>query len=288
MSKARNVAAIAAGGSLYVMSVYTGYMYHMMTRDDTAHEFPSLAGGNADAKLDMYNNCSCTTPSIQNPNRSMRYNVIASIYDDEINRQEFFTGINLLRRWMLHFHARGNVLEVGCGTGRNVNYYLQSSSVNRVVLTDASTEMLQQARDKILKLPTTDQSKFALVPADAMTLETETVGRLPDDAFDTVVDTFGLCSFHDPVAVLKQMARVCDKSNGKIILLEHGRSKTWDFVTKHLDKHAEHHALKWGCVWNRDLDAILDECVKHGFLKVETKRTWHFGTTYYVICRPVK
>lgn len=43
-----------------------------------------------------------------------------------------------------------------------------------------------------------------------------------DDMFDFVVDTFGLCSFNDPVNVLREMARVA-KPDGKILLLEHGK-----------------------------------------------------------------
>ena len=44
-----------------------------------------------------------------------------------------------------------------------------------------------------------------------------------ENEFDTVVDTFGLCSYNDLVQLLKEMKRVCRK-NGKgcIILLEHG------------------------------------------------------------------
>ncbi len=105
--------------------------------------------------------------------------------------------------------------------------------------------------------------------------------QFPNGCFDTVVDTFGLCSYDDPVRVLQEMARVC-KPDGKILLLEHGRSKAWHGLSEYLDKHAERHAKNWGCVWNRDLDAILDEAG----LKLNKKSTWHFGTTYYVVACP--
>ena len=83
------------------------------------------------------------------------------------------------------------------------------------------------------------------------------------------------------VVVLKEMARVC-KPHGKILLLEHGRSKNFNMITNYLDKHAERHAKNWGCVWNRDIDSILE---KSG-LQVETLHTWHFGTTYYAVVSP--
>ena len=34
-------------------------------------------------------------------------------------------------------------------------------------------------------------------------------------SFDTVVDTFGLCSYEDPVAALREMARVCRRGDGR-------------------------------------------------------------------------
>ena len=182
-------------------------------------------------------------------------------------------GINLLRRSLLYFHAAGIVLEVGAGTGRNISYY-PSSSVDRVLLTDTSDQMLLRARKKLREL-SKDKPQFACMEGNGASLD------FPDQCFDTVVDTFGLCSYNDPVAVLGEMARVC-KPGGKILLLEHGRSKSWDFLSKYLDKHAERHAKNWGCVWNRDLDSILE---KSG-LQLETMHTWHFGTTYYVVCRP--
>ena len=72
------------------------------------------------------------------------------------------------------------------------------------------------------------------------------------------------------------------RPGGKILLLEHGRSTSYEGLSRYLDANAERHARNWGCVWNRDIDAIL----RGAGLKVETLSTWHFGTTYYVVCRP--
>jgi methyltransferase OMS1 len=182
-------------------------------------------------------------------------------------------GINLLRRTLLYFHAKGTVLEVGAGTGRNIPFF--PSTVDRVVLTDSSDEMLKQIQKKLIKLSPEQKKRFACFKADALKLD------FPDDSFDCVVDTFGLCSFDDPIGVLREMARVC-KPGGKILLLEHGRSKTWNALSEYLDKNAERHAKNWGCIWNRDLDAIL----RSSPLQLERVDTWHFGTTYYVVCQP--
>lgn len=186
-------------------------------------------------------------------------------------------GINLLRRALLYFHAKGDVLEVGAGTGRNLGYYPGKSTINKIVLSDSSDKMLQRAKEKLSYMSKDERERYEVAVEDAANL------HYSDDSFDTIVDTFGLCSFDDPVAVLKELQRVC-RSDGKILLLEHGRSKSYDGLSGYLDKHAERHAKNWGCVWNRDLDKV----VKEAGLKVEKLDHWHFGTTYYIVCRPCK
>jgi len=210
---------------------------------------------------------------VTNPKRNEQYQNVANSFDDEIGRDEIVMGINLFRRLLLYFHAKGTVLEVGAGTGRNIDFY---GSCDRVLMVDSSDKMLSEARKKIKAYPTEHLPKFACTVGDSSNLE-----DFPNQCFDTVVDTFGLCSYDDPVAVLKEMKRVC-KPEGKILLLEHGRSKTWSFITDYLDNNAERHAKNWGCVWNRDLDEIL----KESGLKIDNLHTWHFGTTYYIVCHP--
>jgi methyltransferase OMS1 len=210
---------------------------------------------------------------VEDPCRTERFNTVADYYDQQIGRDESVMGINFLRRSLLYFHARGVVLEVGAGTGRNMGFY-PSSSVDRVLMTDSSDQMLRRAKQK-LKEYSKGKPQYACIQADSQSLD------FPDEYFDTVVDTFGLCSYDDPVKTLQEMARVC-KKDGKILLLEHGRSKNWNFISQYLDKHAERHAKNWGCVWNRDLDSIIER----SGMELDTLHTWHFGTTYYVVCRP--
>ena len=213
---------------------------------------------------------------VWDPRRTDTFQKIAYSYDDEISKDEFVMGINLLRRALLYFHARGDVLEVGAGTGRNIQFY--PSSVNKIFVTDSSEKMLLQAKEKLRSMSNDERGRFVVMEANAANLQT-----FPDNSFDTVVDSFGLCSFDDPVAVLKEIQRVC-KPDGKILLLEHGRSKSYSGLNGYLDKHAERHAKNWGCVWNRDIDEIVE---KSG-LVLDKLHNWHFGTTYYLVCRPAK
>ena len=97
--------------------------------------------------------------------------------------------------------------------------------------------------------------------------------------FDTVVDTFGLCSFEDPEQSLTNIARMA-KPDGTVLLLEHGLG-TWDFINNILNRNAEKHAKKWGCIYNRDIGKI----VASAGLKVVEQRRCHLGTTYLYVCK---
>jgi methyltransferase OMS1 len=272
MSVPRKIAITVTATGFYSTVAYATYLnYQKTVKDNAAMQALNETRGNDNTDFSYVND----------PNRNQKFGELAACYDSEIGREETMMGLNWLRSRLLS-HARGNTLEIGVGTGRNLPYY--PNAVKRAVLTDVSSEMLKVTRDKIKQLAPERQHKFAILEVDAECLKDAL--QLPDNTFDTVIDTFGLCSYNDPVASLKQMARVC-KPDGKILLLEHGRSKSYQFVSKHLDKNAERHACNWGCVWNRDIDAILEQCETEGFLKVESIWKWHFGTTYYCICRPL-
>jgi methyltransferase OMS1, mitochondrial len=208
-------------------------------------------------------------------------------------------------------------------TGRNLNYYPPGV---RLTATDCSEKMIEVFKEKAIAAKYVEVSKvsnsFRLEnenspnpnPPLAKYLAAATVADVAQspwrsNQFDVVVDTFGLCSFEDPVAALREMKRVCrkasdgkrgkthTKSNGKsdsknnetdvkkkggrIFLLEHGRSD-WVWLSNILDRYASAHASQWGCYWNRDIEKIVRDA---GLTIVVTKR-FHFGTTYFIIATP--
>lgn len=106
--------------------------------------------------------------------------------------------------------ARGDVLEVGIGTGLNVPFY-DATRVRRVVGVDPSLELHALARRRIDR---------AGLPVELVGLSAE---RLPLGAatFDTVVCTYTLCSIADPAAALAEMRRVL-RPGGRLLFSEHG------------------------------------------------------------------
>jgi len=203
-SNRKKALAVASAGA-YFTAVYVTYQFvtpnqPQETDDLDAHDTTQNAGGGGGC-------CCChTVPFTQDPKRTQQFQEIAQTYDQNISRDELVMGIPLLRRALLYFHAKGNVLEVGAGTGRNLDYY--PSSVQSIVLTDNSDQMLLTLRKKIQS----KTSKFKVFVADAANM----TQYYPENSFDTVVDTFGLCSFDDPVKVLKELQRIC-KPGGKIL-----------------------------------------------------------------------
>jgi len=209
------------------------------------------------------------TAGVTDAERQLAFERGATTYDNEIGTDEIVMGLTLMRRALIR-HSQGQVLEVAAGTGRNFDYYnLDKVSVTSV---DSSEGMLRVAARKVLSMDESVRDRIACyVTCHGAELEFDTA------SFDTVVDTFGLCSFEDPVEALREMKRVC-RPGGKILLLEHGRS-SYDWLNDILDEHAYKHAKRWGCWWNRDIESILEEAG----LDIEYATRWHFGTTHYVI-----
>jgi len=145
-------------------------------------------------------------------------------------------GLSRLRR-MLVAKASGKILEVAVGTGKNLPYYPHKC---RIIAVDLSGEMLNIAQKRPAKLSM--NASFLLADAEALPFS--------DESFDTVVSSLSMCTFPNPVAALKEMARVC-RPEGKVLLLEHGRSDR-EWLGRWQDRHADQFAKPLGCHWNRE------------------------------------
>jgi len=104
--------------------------------------------------------------------------------------------------------AKGDVLEIGIGSGLNLGFC--SRHVNRVYGVDTSPELQRMARKRAGR---TDV-EFLLQSA-------ENPLPLTSGSIDTIVLTWTLCSIPDPQKALRKMKRVL-KSDGRLIFIEHG------------------------------------------------------------------
>jgi len=113
------------------------------------------------------------------------------------------------REWVCS-QAKGEVLEIAAGTGRNLSFYPPSV---RLTMTEFTPAMLEIARRRQSELG----REAKLREGDAQQLE------FPDESFDTVVCTLGLCTIPDDRAAVREVRRVL-RPAGRFLLLEHVRS----------------------------------------------------------------
>lgn len=103
----------------------------------------------------------------------------------------------------------------------------------------------------------------------------------PREGFTTVVQTMGICSTPHPAAALAHLGSLAHPSEGRVLLLEHGRSY-YEWINWILDRSAARHADRHGCWFNRD----VGEVVRGSGLVVERVERSQFGTVWYVEARP--
>src|SRR5260370_27492761 len=93
--------------------------------------------------------------------------------------------------------ARGEVLEVGIGSGLNLPFY--SLEVQRLYGVDPSAELQRMARARTANAP---------MKVEFLSQSVEETLPLSDSSIDTVVMTWTLCSIADPSRALQQLQRV--------------------------------------------------------------------------------
>ena len=218
---------------------------------------------------------------------SGRYDATADSFDSEVGFSEFLMGINSMRKTIAR-KCKGDVLEVSCGTGRNLGYFdiSEESSVDSLTFVDLSPQMISACKNKWDALYGTTLKKKRHKPGLVIRFLTasalESMPPAPGkDKYDTIIQTMGLCSTPSPQKLLLNMTEHLDTSNpdARILLLEHGRSyRNW--LNNILDNAATKHAEIHGCWFNRDIGGIVADAARQAGLQVVSERRHHIGTTW--------
>ena len=109
----------------------------------------------------------------------------------------------------------GRVLEVGCGTGANLEHY-DWQKIESFHATEPDPYMLKRVQPKLDALPAEARAKVTLTEAPAEALP------FADGSFDTVVSTLVLCTVTEPSRALSEIRRVL-APGGELRLFEHVR-----------------------------------------------------------------
>ena len=117
------------------------------------------------------------------------------------------TKINEGRKSILRRITEEEILEIGFGTGINVNYYPES--VKKIIGIDVNKGMLNQFRKKL------DEGK---IEVELLHRNGETI-PFHDSSLNAVVSTYTLCTIKNVELVLKEIHRIL-KPDGKFYFLE--------------------------------------------------------------------
>jgi len=141
--------------------------------------------------------------------------------------------------------ARGEVLELGAGTGLNLRHY--GASVSGLVLAEPEEPMARRLERRVHEQAR--RARVVRAPAESLPFE--------DASFDTIVSTLVLCTVADQAGALREIARVL-KPGGRLLFLEHVRSEQpglarWQDRLAPLWLRAGH-----GCRCNSDTLALIE------------------------------
>jgi ubiquinone/menaquinone biosynthesis C-methylase UbiE len=138
--------------------------------------------------------------------------LFARFYDRLSARSER-GGLGEMRRRLLT-SASGRVLELGAGTGHNLEYYTEA--VTELVLAEPDPNMAKLLRERLAR-DGTPAANPSVIESQAEDLPFD------DGSFDAVVATLVLCTVENPVRAVAEARRVLVEG-GRFLYLEHVRS----------------------------------------------------------------
>lgn len=143
--------------------------------------------------------------------------------------------------------ASGQVLEIGMGSGLNLQYY-DPSKVTKVWGLEPSLGMQRKAAKNLAQSP---------VPVEWLVAGCEAI-PLADDTVDTVMLTYALCTIVDWQAALKEIRRVL-KPTGTLVFCEHGEAPDASVLKWQARINPLWKKLAGGCNLNRPIPAMLTD-----------------------------
>src|SRR3954462_14031922 len=137
------------------------------------------------------------------------YEKLASVYDLVFGPTLHAGRLQAIQR--MGICPGDQILEVGVGTGINAGLYPTDCAVTGI---DLSSSMLEKARERVARKGIRNMRLLEMDAADL---------RFADSSFDIVYAPYLISVVPDPVAVAREMRRVC-RPGGRIIFLNHFRS----------------------------------------------------------------
>ena len=142
------------------------------------------------------------------------YDDFAWFYDRYWNEEFHDVAFPILDRiWLPRLSPGARILDLCCGAGFLAR--LLTERAFAVTGIDLSSSMLEKARERVARKGVRN---VRLLQMDAANL------KFADDSFDIVYAPYVISVVPDPVAVTREMRRVC-RPGGRIVILNHFRSR---------------------------------------------------------------
>jgi len=167
------------------------------------HETEEILGSDAATRA-------LSVTAVENDFVTKVYEKLATVYDFTFGPVLHPGRVDAIER--MGIRPGDRVLEVGVGTGINAALYPRDCSVTGI---DLSSPMLEKARERVARKGVRN---VRLLQMDAANL------KFGDDTFDIVYAPYVISVVPDPVAVTREMCRVC-RPGGRIVILNHFRSR---------------------------------------------------------------
>jgi len=141
---------------------------------------------------------------------------------------------------------RGEVVELGFGTGLNARYY--PAEVTKILAVEPSKVCMQLAQPRITRTPATVE----LAGLDGEHLD------LPSEHFDAVLSTWTLCTIPNLALALEEIRRVL-RPDGSFHFVEHGHAPDANIARWQHRLEPLNRCLAGGCHLTRRIAESIEE-----------------------------
>jgi SAM-dependent methyltransferase len=145
--------------------------------------------------------------------------IFARFYDRLMDGTER-AGLAEMRRELLA-NASGHVLELGAGTGLNLEHY--TDAVSELLLCEPDPHMAERLRERLAKQGTLARAASVIeAPAEDLPFD--------DGSFDAVVATLVFCTVNDPLRAIAETRRVLVRGHSRRLAWWQDRlERPWGF-----------------------------------------------------------
>ena len=159
--------------------------------------------------------------------------------------------------------AKGKILEIGVGSGLNMPFY-NHSDIEEFHALEPSKELCDMAK----KIAENEKLKVNFYQCGAENIP------LPDNYFDTVINTYTMCTIPDVIKANKEILRVL-KHDGKLLFCEHGLSPELKIAKWQSRINFIWGKIAGGCNLNRN----IPELIKSSGFEIKTLEEMYLPNT---------